>query len=85
MQRLSEHMHTFGLLGNVAGEVTALIQAGNGERAEVVTAVNEQLTAIESGARALLDTARADDFPDLVREADSLKQRVAALRKKLSG
>ena len=84
MQRLSEHMQAFGVLGNAAGEVTALIQAGNGERSQVVTAVDEQLTAIESGARALMDVARDDDFPDVVREADSLRQRVAALRKKLA-
>jgi DNA repair exonuclease SbcCD ATPase subunit len=82
MQRLSEHMHAFGLLGAAAGEVTALIQSG-GDRAEVVTAVDAQLTSIENGARALLDVARNDDYPDVVREADSLKQRVAALRKKL--
>ncbi len=84
MQRLSEHMQAFGVLGNAAGEVTALIQAGNGDRSQVVTAVDEQLTAIESGARALMDVARDDDFPDVVREADSLRQRVAALRKKLA-
>ncbi len=84
MQRLSEHMQAFGVLGNAAGDVTALLQAGGAERSEVVAAVGEQLTAIESGARTLLDVARQDDFPDVVREADSLKQRVAALRKKLA-
>ncbi len=83
MQRLSEHMQAFGVLGAAAGEVTALIQAGNGERSEVVVAVDTQLATIESGARALLELARSDDYPDVVREADSLRQRVAALRKKL--
>ena len=82
MELLSEHMRAFGLLGAAAGEVTAMIQTG-GDRAEVVTAVDAQLTAIENGARALLDAARGDDYPDVVREADSLRQRVAALRKKL--
>jgi hypothetical protein len=85
MQRLSEHMNAFGVLGTAAGEVTALIQNGNGERSQIVAGVDAKLTSIESGARALLDAARADDYPDVVREADSLKQRVAALRKKLSG
>ena len=82
MQLLSEHMQAFGVLGAAAGEVSTMIQAG-GERAEVLSAVDTQLTAIETGARALLEAARADDYPDVVREADSLKQRVAALRKKL--
>ncbi|MEO8905760.1 MAG: hypothetical protein ABI488_24750 [Polyangiaceae bacterium] len=84
MQRLSEHMQAFGVLGTAAGEVSALLQAGSGEGSELVATVNEQLTALESGARVLLDAAREDDFPDVVREADSLKQRVAALRKKLN-
>jgi hypothetical protein len=83
MLRLGEHMQAFGGLGAIAGEVTALLQTGNGARSEVVAALDTQLTTIESGARALLDAARADDFPDVVREADSLRQRVAALRKKL--
>ncbi|MEO7035324.1 MAG: hypothetical protein ABI548_15485 [Polyangiaceae bacterium] len=84
MQRLSAHMQAFGVLGSAAGEVSALILAGSGERSERVSTVNEQLTALESGARVLQDAAREDDFPDVVHEADSLKQRLAALRKKLS-
>lgn len=82
MQLLSEHMRAFGSLGAAAGEVTALIQTG-GDRAEIVSSVDTQLNSIEAGARALLEAARNDDYPDVVREADSLKQRVAALRKKL--
>ncbi|MEP7051702.1 MAG: hypothetical protein ABJB12_15170 [Pseudomonadota bacterium] len=82
MERLSEHMRTFGLLGATAAEVTAMIQAG-GDRATVLSAVDAQLTTIETGARALLDAARTEDYPDVVREADSLRQRVTALRKKL--
>ena len=58
MQRLSEHMQAFALLGAAAGEVTALLQAGTGERSELVAAVDAPLTRIESGARALLDAAR---------------------------
>jgi hypothetical protein len=42
-----------------------------------------RLTKISEGARALFDAAHADDFPEVAREADALKQRVAALRRRL--
>jgi len=82
MQRLREHMQAFGVLGAADSEVTATIQAG-GDHAALAGTVNAQLATIEDGARSLLDAARSDDYPDVVREADSLKQRVSALRKKL--
>jgi inorganic triphosphatase YgiF len=83
MQRLSEHMQAYATLGAAASEVTSLIQASAGDHGLVLKDVNTLLGKIAEGARALLDIARADDFPDVVREADSLKQRVVALRKSL--
>jgi len=83
MQRLSEHMQAYATLGAAAGEVTTLIQSSDGDHGAVLKDVSTLLDKISEGARALFDIARADDFPDVVREADSLKQRVAALRKRL--
>jgi chromosome segregation ATPase len=83
MLRLSELMHDFAALGAAATEATTLIQATTGDHSHIVAVVDEQLSKISEGARALLDAARADDFPDVAREAEALKQRLAALRKKL--
>jgi chromosome segregation ATPase len=83
MQRLSEHMQTYATLGAAAGEVTSLIQSSDGDHGAVLKDVTTLLDKIAEGARALFDIARADDFPDLLREADSLRQRVTTLRKRL--
>jgi len=83
MRRLSEHMQAFAALGNVANEVNALIQASNGDHSSVLTRVDAKLTELASGARALFEAAGTDDFPEVAREADALKQRMQALRKRL--
>jgi hypothetical protein len=51
----------------------------------VLGEVDAQLRQIAAGARELFEAARADDFPDIARQADALKQRVGALRKRLEG
>ncbi|HEY4159493.1 MAG TPA: hypothetical protein VGM29_15395 [Polyangiaceae bacterium] len=81
-QRLAEHMQSFATLGEAAGKATALLQA-SGEPAGTFNELDALLAKIAEGARALLDLARADDFPDVAREADALGQRVSALRKRL--
>ena len=81
--RLLEHMQAFAALGTAAAEVTARIQAGEGERAEVLSDVDARLSAIGQDARALFDAAHVEDFPEDAREADALKQRAAALRRRL--
>ena len=83
MQRLGEHMQAFAALGTSASEVTALIQAANGEHSGIIASVGAQLAEISEGARVLCEAARVDDFPDVAREADALKQRTAALRRRL--
>lgn len=83
MQRLTEHMQAFAALGQTAAEVTALIQAGQSDHSLVLAEVETQLSKLSDGARALFDAAQADDFPDLAREADALKQRTGSLRKRL--
>jgi chromosome segregation ATPase len=82
-QRLSDHMQAYAALGAAAAEVTARIQSQEGERGSMLLDVDAQLTKIGGDARALFDAAHADDFPELAREADALKQRAAALRKRL--
>jgi hypothetical protein len=84
MKRLEEHMLAFGALGKAASEATQLLQQA-GERADLVENAKVQLYGIADGARALIEAARADDFPDVAREADALKQRVNALCRKLDG
>ena len=84
-QRLLQHMQAYAALGTAAAEVTARIQAGDGERAAVVSDVDAQLGRIADNARALFELTRAEDFPELAREADALKQRATALRRRLDG
>jgi chromosome segregation ATPase len=83
MLKLREHMAGFGALGKAAGEVTALLQSEDKDRSTVLAAADAQLTQISEGARALFEAAHADDFPEVAREADALKQRIAALRRRL--
>ncbi len=83
MQRLNEHMQAFAALGKAAGEVTQRLQAANGDRHAVLAEVSAELGKLSDGARALFDAAQADDFPEVAREADTLKQRVLSLRKRL--
>jgi chromosome segregation ATPase len=85
MLKLRAHMDSFGALGTAAGEVTSLLQAEDKERSVVLEQADAQLTKIADGARALFDAAHADDFPEVAREADALKQRVSALRRRLEG
>jgi DNA repair exonuclease SbcCD ATPase subunit len=85
MLKLREHMDGFGALGKAAGEVSSLLQSEDQERSAVLAQADAQLTKIADGARALFDAAHADDFPEVAREADALKQRVAALRRRLDG
>ncbi len=83
MKKLEEHMRAFAALGKAAGEATARLQVA--DRSELVESAKVELSGIAEGARVLLEAARADDFPDVAREADALKQRVTALRRKLDG
>jgi ubiquinone biosynthesis protein UbiJ len=83
MQRLGEHMQAFARLGEAAGQLTALLQSEQRESPSALEQVEAQLAQIAEGARALFEQARTDDFPDVARQADALKQRIAALRRRL--
>ena len=82
MQRFTKHMETFAALGGAASEINAELAAGPEDRAALARA-QLKLQEISDGARALFEDARADDFPEIAREADVLKQRMAALRQRL--
>ena len=79
---LGEHMQTFAALGQSAGAVSAELAASAGDRAAIAHAEAE-LQALADRARSLFEAARSDDFPEISRQADVLKQRVAGLRKRL--
>lgn len=83
MQLLREHMQAFAALGAVATEVTTLIQSTDGDHGTLVETVNAQLTQISDSARGLAEAANSNDFPDVAREADALRQKVGALRRKI--
>jgi hypothetical protein len=84
MGRLEEHMQAFAALGKAATDVTELLQEA-AERSALLGEVKQKLEAIADGARALVEAARADDFPDVARDADALRQRISSLRKRLEG
>ena len=82
-KRLGAHMERFAELGRAAGEVSAELGQDGPERTTLATA-EARLKEIADGARALFEAARDDDFPEIAREADVLKQRLTSLRKRLS-
>ena len=82
MARLSQHMEAFATLGKTAAEVNAQLAGASAEPSARAVA-ETRLQEIADGARALFEAARDDDFPEIAREADLLKQRMAALRKRL--
>ena len=81
-QLFGEHMQRFGALGRAAGEVNAELAASQGDRAGFARA-EARLQELSDSARAVFEAARAADFPEIAREADVLKQRMASLRKRL--
>lgn len=82
MQQLGEHMQAYAALGESTSALTALLTA-DGAGTTVLEQVKPELTRIADGARALSEAARTDEFPEVSREADALKQRILALRRKL--
>ncbi|HEX2878538.1 MAG TPA: hypothetical protein VHO25_03265 [Polyangiaceae bacterium] len=81
-QLLQAHMESYAALGKATAEANALLEANSGQSGALID-VEKKLEEISEGARALFEAARTDDFPEVAREADVLKQRMAALRKRL--
>jgi DNA repair exonuclease SbcCD ATPase subunit len=90
--RMGEHMQRFAALGASATEIARALQdlspetdssSGKPPRADgaAVTKMIEAeqaLLALVGEARALASEAEAEDFTDIAREADAMKQRVQA-------
>ena len=76
------HMGAFADLGKAAGELSAAL-TGGGTNDAALGEANRRLQELVDRARTLFEAARGDDFPEIAREADVLKQRMAALRKRL--
>jgi hypothetical protein len=83
VDKLGAHMQAFAALGKAAAQITARLQSEPTDGSAVLDGVDAALTHITEGARSLFDAARADGFTDVAREAEALKQRVSALRKRL--
>ncbi|HVU52374.1 MAG TPA: hypothetical protein VHL80_16885 [Polyangia bacterium] len=79
---LGGHMQRFEALGRTAAALNDELAASPADR-EARARVEARLHEISEAARALFEAARADDFPDVAREADVLKQRMAAHRRRL--
>lgn len=92
LERHSEHMQRFQALGAKAKDaVAALIELsssrgeGNDEEsASFLIDADERIRGLVDDARAMAEAARADEFPDIAREAHALEQRVQAMRQRLS-
>jgi chromosome segregation ATPase len=96
MTKLSEHMQRFGALGIQASEVAKVLQTlpqageepGSGmtpaAQASALIDVDERFTALVEQAKALAESARAEDFTDIQREADALKQKIHSMRGRLA-
>lgn len=82
-QLFGVHMQKFAALGKAAGEVSTELAASAGDAA-ALEAAQTRLQDISDAARALFEVARDADFPEIAREADVIKQRMAALRKRLA-
>lgn len=91
--RMTEHMQSFANLGARTAEVARVLQdssdQGDGEperSVEVVAKLVEAekgLVALADEAKALATIAEAEDFSDIAREADAMKQRVQATQNRL--
>jgi hypothetical protein len=92
MARHSEHMQRFGALGLKAKDAVGVLvelssSEGDGKGPEgALLAINadEQVQGLIDETRAMAEAAKADEFPELAREAHALEQRVRAMRERLS-
>lgn len=82
LAQLGQHMQAFAALGERAGELSRQVASGTMDQAGRAD-TDARLQELQDGARTLFEAARDDDFPDIAREADVLKQRMAAMRNRL--
>jgi hypothetical protein len=96
MTRLMEHMQRFGALGTEASETANALRevttpteempgASPGTRqAAALIGVDERFRTLLDEARSLAESAEQEEFPDIAREADALRQRLQSMRGRLS-
>jgi uncharacterized protein with HEPN domain len=94
--RITEHMQRFARLGTQTAEVASVLQPSSASKGEDKSAdateadtlsklveAEQGLTALADEAKALATEAEAEDFTDIAREADAMKQRVQSTRHRL--
>jgi hypothetical protein len=81
-QLLQEYMATYVTLGQAVAEIGEVLLVP--DQVAGVASARERLDAVAEGARALSEATRKDDFPELTKEADALKQRATALARRLN-
>jgi Mg2+ and Co2+ transporter CorA len=96
LARLSEHMQRFGELGVQASETANVLRDVSTSPAEAAGAsrgglqvaaligVDERFRTLLDDARRLAQSAEQEEFPDIAREAEALRQRLQAMRGRLS-
>jgi len=93
LARHSEHMQRFAALGAKAKEALgALVELSSAatsetqgaEGAALLIEADERVRGLVDETRSVADAARADEFPEIAREAHALEQRVQAMRERLS-
>lgn len=83
-QQLSELLTRFDKIGEEAREISSLAQTVTTEGAgEKLTELESRMAAIAEAAKALWEQADKDDWTDVARDADSLRQQVLAAKNKL--
>jgi chromosome segregation ATPase len=82
-QLLGALVERFGALGQAAASLNDELAAAGSDGAASARAATK-IEELSEAARALFEAARADEFPEIAREADVLKQRMAALGKRLT-
>ena len=92
MARHSEHMERFGALGEKAKEVVAALVeisstgagAPGAQGATLLHDVDQRIRDLVDEIKSMTEAARADEFPEIEREAHALEQRLQAARDRLS-
>jgi DNA repair ATPase RecN len=82
-QLLQKHMEAYAELGKATAGINDLISVSEGNP-ETLNEAGKRLQDLSTRARNLAEAARVDDFTDVFREADVLKQRLAAMGKRLA-
>lgn len=92
MARHSEHMQRFAALGSSAKDVLDVLievsssgaDAPGAHGAALLLDADERVQNLVEEIRSMTEAAKADEFPEIAREAHALQQRLQAARDRLS-